>query len=403
VVHHESIHLRVNGRDFDIEVEASKLLSATLREDCRAMSGFSDCERGACGACTVLVDGHPVRACLTFAIQVQGSEITTIEASDRGVPLSPLQRVLQQEIERMSGVPEMQPVEFNYHRPASLDEALDLLALHGERAKALAGGQSLTPVMRQHSVQPSELVDLNELRGLDQIDAVGDTIVVGALLRHQQLLDSELLRQHCPMLIEAAQGIDVSAVRQRGTLGGSLAHADPAACLPLAAVTLNAQIEIASQRGRRELPAADFFVAARTSALAPDELVVAVRFPALALHEGTAFCLFKRGRGEFAIASAAARVRLHGERIKQLRLGVGGVEAVPVHLDELAARQSGCLANAEWVDQVATEAAASIKAADDERASETYRRELVKLLVTRALRTALARAGLPLDGSGEPG
>lgn len=398
----ETIHLQVNGRDFDIEVEPNKLLSAVLREDCRAMSIFSDCERGACGACTVLVDGHPVRACLTFAVQVQGSEITTIDAPNAGGHLSPLQRVLQQELERTSSDVEMNPAEFRYHRPALLDDALALLALHGARAKALAGGQSLTPTIRQRSVQPSELVDLNELRGLDQIDVVGDTIVVGALIRHQQLLDSALLREHCPLLIEAAHGIDLRAIRQRGTLGGSLAHADPAACLPLAAVTLNAQIEIASQRGRRELPAKDFFVAPKMSALAPDELVVAVRFPVAAPHEGMAFCLFKRGRGEFAIASVAARLRLQGDRVAQLRLGVGGVEAVPVHLDALAASQTGCLADADWVERVAAAAAASIKATDDELATEAYRRDLTKLLVARALSTALARAGLPIDSSGQP-
>lgn len=403
MINHESIHLRVNGRDFDIAVEPNKLLSSTLREDCRAMSAFSNCERGACGACTVLVDGHPVRACLTFAVQVQGSEITTIEALEGGMHLSPLQRVLQQELDRMTSEVEMKPVEFQYHRPTSLDAALALLALHGVRAKALAGGQSLTPTMRQHSAQPSELIDLNELRGLDQIDVADDSITVGALIRHQQLIDSELLRERCPLLHEAAQGIELSAIRQRGTLGGSLAHADPAACLPLAAVTLNAQIEIASLRGRRTLAAADFFVSSKTSALAPDELVVAVRFPVASPNQGTAFCLFKRGRGEFAIVTVAVHLQLDGDRVQQLRLGVGGVEAVPVHLDELAARQAGHLVDADWVARVAAEAAASINTADDERASETYRRELTKVLVARALITALARAGIPIDRPEDPG
>lgn len=401
VINHESIHLRVNGRDFDVEVEPNKLLSACLREDCRATSIFSDCERGACGACTVLVDGHPVRACLTFAVQVQGSEITTNEGLDGGGHLSPLQRVLQQELDRSTSDVEMKPAEFRYHRPTSLDAALALLALHGSRAKALAGGQSLTPTIRRHSAQPSELVDLNELLGLDQIDATDDSITVGALIRHQQLINSELLRQRCPLLIEAAQGIELTAIRQRGTLGGSLAHADPAACLPLAAVTLNAQIEIASQRGRRMLPAAQFFVASKTSALAPDELVVAVRFPVASPNQGTAFCLFKRGRGEFAIVSVASRLQLNGARVAQLRLGVGGVEAVPVHLDELAERQTGRLADADWVAEVAAQAASVINAASDERASETYRRELTKVLVARALTTALARARPPsIDSRG---
>lgn len=288
----------------------------------------------------------------------------------------------------------MKPCAFSYHRPATLAAALALLAEHGDAAKPIAGGQSLAPMMNLRLAQPAELVDLGDLPGLDQIREVDGWIEVGALVRHQQLADSELLRRRCPLLSEAAQGIGHYAIRQRGTLGGSLAHADPAAQLPLVAVTLGAQIELVSRRGKRVLSAAEFFISVMTTALEPDELIVAVRFPAVLPGEGSAFRLFNRRHGDFAVVSVAASVQLSDGRVTRLRLGVGGVEAVPVHLNELCTQQMGRQADAAWVREVAAGARLAVEAEDVERIPELYRRELTETLVARALAAALSRSGV---------
>jgi carbon-monoxide dehydrogenase medium subunit len=287
----------------------------------------------------------------------------------------------------------VKPGAFRYHRPATLDGALGLLAEHGEMAKAIAGGQSLVPMMNLRLAQPAELIDLGDVAGLDVVREHGSFIEVGALVRHQAVADSELLRQRCPLLAEAASGVGHYAIRQSGTLGGSLAHADPAAQLPLVAVTLGAQIELASRRGRRTVRAADFFVSVMTTALEPDELIVAVRFPVADEREGQAFRLFSRRCGDFAIVSVAASLQLRAGQVERLRLGVGAVEAVPKLLDDLSARQRGRRADAAWAAEVAAAARDAVEPEDDDRIPALYRRELTETLVARALTAALERAG----------
>lgn len=287
----------------------------------------------------------------------------------------------------------MKPAAFRYHRPGTLDEALALLAEHGDAAKAIAGGQSLVPMMNLRLAQPAQLVDLGELRGADAIGERGGFVEIGALASHQALAEAELVRARCPLLAEAAGTIGHHAIRQRGTLGGSLAHADPAAQLPLVALTLGAEIEIASVRGRRTVAASDFFVSVMTTVLEPDELIVAVRFPVAAPAQGHAFRLFTRRTGDYAIASVAASVQLRGAEVQGLRVGVGAVEAVPVLLSELAQAQRGRTADAAWVEQFAAAARDAIQPEDDARIPAIYRRELVQTLVARALSAAAQRAG----------
>ncbi len=290
----------------------------------------------------------------------------------------------------------MKPAAFRYHRPETLDAALALLAEHGDAAKAIAGGQSLVPMMNLRLAQPAELVDLGDLAGLDSIREAGAVVEIGALARHHALAESELVRKRCPLLAEAASGIGHHAIRQRGTLGGSLAHADPAAQLPLIALTLGAEIEIASGRGRRSVPAEAFFVSVMTTALEPDELIVAVRFPVAAAGEGQAFRLFNRRTGDYALVSVAASLQLRGGRVERLRLGVGAVEAVPVLLAELCAGQQGRSVNAPWIAEVAAAARAAVQPDDDERVPALYRRELAETLTVRALTAAAERAGVEL-------
>ena len=287
----------------------------------------------------------------------------------------------------------MKPAAFRYHGPASLAEALALLAEHGDAARAIAGGQSLVPMMNLRIAQPAELIDLNLIKGLEDIRDADGFIEVGALVRHQALADSELVRRRCPLLAEAASGIGHYAIRQRGTLGGSLAHADPAAQLPLVAVTLDAEIELASPRGRRLLLSDAFFTGVMTTALAADELIVAVRFPALQPGEGSAFRLFNRRRGDYALVSVAATLQLRAGAVEGLRLGVGAVEPTPLRLATLAAAQRGRRADAAWITEVAAMAAAAVDARDDPRVPAVFRRELTETLVERALAAAIDRTG----------
>jgi carbon-monoxide dehydrogenase medium subunit len=248
-------------------------------------------------------------------------------------------------------------------------------------------------MMNLRLAQPAELVDLGDLPALATIRAADGMLEIGALVRHQTLADDETVRARCPLLAEAAAGIGHPAIRARGTLGGSLAHADPAAQLPLVAVTLGTEIVLQSRRGRRTLPASEFFVSVMTTALEPDELIVAVRFPVVAAQEGQAFRLFSRRSGDFALVSVAASLRLQGGRVAQLRLGIGAVEAVPLALTDLAARQVGRVPDAAWIAEVAAAARAAIDPEDTPRIPALYRRELAETLVARALATALERAG----------
>lgn len=287
----------------------------------------------------------------------------------------------------------MKPAAFRYHRPPTLDAALALLAEHGDAAKAIAGGQSLVPMMNLRLAQPAELVDLGDIAGLDGIRESGGWLEIGACTRHQVVADDEQVRQRCPLLAEAAGGIGHYAIRQRGTIGGSLAHADPAAQLPLVAVTLGAELEIVSRRGTRRVPASEFFVSVMTTALEPDELIVGVGFPVAAPQEGQAFRLFNRRSGDYAIVSVAASLLRRGGRVERLRLGIGAVEPVPVLLQDLCAAQAGRVTDAAWTAEVAAAAAAAIQPEDDERIPATYRRELASTLVARALTAAAERAG----------
>jgi carbon-monoxide dehydrogenase medium subunit len=214
----------------------------------------------------------------------------------------------------------LKPAAFAYHRPDSIEEALRQLVACGSSAKVLAGGQSLGPMMNMRLASPSDLIDLNDLTDLAYVRAVGDMLEIGALTRHVQLAASPLVRERCPLLAAAAGTIGHYAIRERGTLGGSLAHADPAAQLPLVAVTLGAQIELVSSRASRVVAAVDFFQSVMSTALAPDEIIRCVRFPVKQQHEGASYQIFNRRHGDYAIVAASACVVLESPRSRCLAL-----------------------------------------------------------------------------------
>jgi carbon-monoxide dehydrogenase medium subunit len=286
----------------------------------------------------------------------------------------------------------VKPAPFAYHRATSLDQALALLDRHGDEARLLAGGQSLVPMLNLRIARFAHLVDINPLRDLDYVRETGGALETGALTRHVTLEHSELVRRLCPILAAAAKRIGHVAIRERGTLGGSLALADPAAELPLIATLLDAELEIASSTATRRVRARNFFVDVLTTALQPNEALVCARFPALAQGEGFGLHALSRRAGDFAIVHAGATLRLDGGRVAQLRMALGGVGATPMALASLEQAQTGATPDAAWAEAVAEAAATEVEPHDDPHASADYRRDLVRVLLARALGDALGSA-----------
>src|SRR5258708_1599392 len=282
----------------------------------------------------------------------------------------------------------MKPAVFSYHRPHTLDDALSLLALHGFDAKVIAGGQSLAPMMNMRFAQPAHLIDLNALPQLSGVTLAGESLSIGAMTRHQEVATNSTVRAACPLLAEAAATIGHYAIRHRGTLGGSLAHADPAAQMPLIASTLGARIEIAGPDGSREVPATEFLMAVMTTDLAAEEIIRAVHFPVARLGERHAFELFSRRHGDFAIAACALTAVVDDNRFSSLRIGLGGVADVPLVLNELAAGFAGAPVDALTLAAIADAVAGAIDPYDQPDISAAYRRDLVKALTARALQRA---------------
>lgn len=288
----------------------------------------------------------------------------------------------------------MKPAPFAYHRVERLESAFALLDRHGDDARLLAGGQSLVPMLNLRVGRFGHLVDINHLRELDFLREAEGRIEIGALTRHAAIERSELLERRCPILPAAARDIGHVAIRERGTLGGSLALADPAAELPLVATLFDAELELASSGGRRTVGARSFFLSVFTTALEPNEVLTRATFPALAPGEGWGFRGLSRRAGDFAMVNAAATAELNGEgsRIERLRLALGGVGTTPIALAGLECAQRRVLPEPKWPEAVAAQAAEQVEPHGDQHASTETRRELVRVLLARALRDALARA-----------
>ncbi|HUN51367.1 MAG TPA: FAD binding domain-containing protein, partial [Candidatus Sulfotelmatobacter sp.] len=229
----------------------------------------------------------------------------------------------------------MKPAAFDYVRPRTLGEVHAALARFGRDAKLLAGGQSLVPLLNFRLLRPTALIDINRVSGLDVVDydpACG--LRVGALTRHRTLEVSAVVERHYPVIHAAMAHVAHLAIRNRGTIGGSLSHADPAAELPMLALLLDAEITAESAGGRRASAARDFFRGALTNALAEDEIVTEVRFPPLPLGAGWDFAECAQRAGDFAIAAAGAIMRLADGRIAEARLALMGVDETPIRVAE---------------------------------------------------------------------
>lgn len=286
----------------------------------------------------------------------------------------------------------MKPGKFTYHAPENLDAALQLLDEFGDDAKVIAGGQSLVPVMNLRLAQPEHLVDINALSELAGIGEERERITIGSLTRHAEIESSTLLANRCALLPAAAKRIGHLAIRNRGTIGGSLCNADPAAEWSLMAILLDAQITIHSTRGNRQSPAADFIQSIYTVDLEIDEILTAVEFPPLAPGEGWAIHQINRRCGDFALVSVATTLALDAEgSIKHLRLALGSMDVTPLRLREAEQSAVGKIPDDAWIDETAKLAANSGEPQSDMHASATYRCEMARHLTAKALKEALQR------------
>ncbi len=291
----------------------------------------------------------------------------------------------------------MKPAPFEYHAPATLGEALRLLSEAGDDGKLLAGGQSLVPLLNMRVLRPSALIDLNgvpELRVVKTSD--GNGLSLGAMVRQRTLERDPLIRERVPLLSEAAALIGHMQIRTRGTLGGSLVHADPAAELPAAVTALSARLTVRGPSGVRTLSSEEFFIGPLTTALAPGEVLVDVLFPPLPPGTGWAFVELTRRHGDFAIVGAAALAHLDGAgRVDFASMALCGTGGTPYASPWLGDVLHGERPRAELIQEVGRRLSESVEPDGDIHASAGYRRKVAGVIGTRALALALDRAQGP--------
>lgn len=287
----------------------------------------------------------------------------------------------------------MKPPRFDYYAPRSLDEAVELLGRYGQDAKILAGGQSLVPLLNMRLVSPKVLIDLNRVRDLAYLRREDGVVAIGAMTRQVEVEEAEWLRQSCPLLMEAVGLIGHPAIRNRGTVGGSIAHADPAAELPAVLSALGGTVRVRGAGGVREIAAGEFFLTYLTTAVHPDELVSEIRLPVLPAGSGWAFEEVARRHGDFAIAGVAAYLTLDRGRIGKAGLALTGVGGTPVRAEAAEAMLRGAEPTAEVFHAASGKVQEAIDPDSDLHASADYRRHLAGLLTTRALERAAARSG----------
>jgi aerobic carbon-monoxide dehydrogenase medium subunit len=287
----------------------------------------------------------------------------------------------------------MKASAFSYARATSVGNALELLVAHGDRAKVLSGGQSLMPAMNLRLIAPELLVDIGELTELRGIERSGDVLRIGALTRHVDLLRSPEIAAHAPLLTEAIAHVAHPAIRNKGTLGGSLAHADPASELPACMLALDATIIVRGEPGERRILAADFFTGIYETALSPQELLVAVEIPIARPVSAHFFHEFARRHGDYAIVGAAAQAIVRNGRFADLRIAYFAVGDRPV-----LAQAAGSLIDVDVTPAALSEAASALgdelDPQEDQQASVTMRRHLAKVLLIRGVATLLGRPEL---------
>ena len=287
----------------------------------------------------------------------------------------------------------MKASAFSYARATSVVNALELLAVHGDDAKVLSGGQSLMPAMNLRLISPELIVDIGGIAELKGIAVRDDVLTIGALTRHVDLQRSPEIATHAPLLTEAIAYVAHPAIRNKGTIGGSLAHADPASELPACMVALDATIVIRGQSGERRVPARDFFTGIYETALSARELLTAVELPVARRNSAHFFCEFARRHGDYAIVGAAVQAIVEGDRFADLRLVFFAVGDRPV-----LAGPASKLINVAVTPEILSDASAALEEEldppEDQQATPSMRRHLAKVLLSRCVATLLGRPGL---------
>jgi len=277
----------------------------------------------------------------------------------------------------------MYPASFDYKRPATVDEAVALLTEHGDDAKVLAGGHSLIPAMKLRLARPTVVVDIGRISNLNDIREAGNSIAIGAMTTHQQVASSTLLQDKCPLLPETASHIGDMQVRNMGTIGGSLAHADPAADYPAAILALEAEIDVVGPNGKRTIRAGEFFVDLLTTALAPNELIVEIRVPVT--PKTVAYAKTEQKASGFALAGVAAVISSSG-----IRVAITGVAPKAYRATGVEQALNG-KTTADAIATAAAHAADGVEPLSDIHASADYRAHLAQVNTRRALERAASR------------
>ncbi len=286
----------------------------------------------------------------------------------------------------------MIPGSFEYHSPTSLNEAIALLGQHGDEAKILSGGQSLIPAMRFRLAQPGVLIDINGLPDLEYIREDGDRLVVGGLTRESALEGSELVQKRYPLLADTARVIADPLVRNMATIGGNLAHADPANDHPATMLAYGAEVVAHGPNGARIIAVDDFFVGLFESALNPDEILTEIRIPVPAAGSGGAYLKIERKVGDYAISAVAVQLQMDGDTVAKIRIGLTNVSPSPMRAPEAEQSLIGTSATDADLDAAGKAAAAACDPSADLRGSEEYKRDLTRVLTKRAVAKAIERA-----------
>ena len=286
----------------------------------------------------------------------------------------------------------MIPGPFNYLAPTSLDEAVALLAEHGDDAKILAGGHSLIPAMRFRLASPKILIDINRIPDLEYVREEDGHLAIGALTREAALEESVLVGEKYPLLADTARVIADPLVRNLATVGGNLAHADPANDHPGTMLAYAASVVARGSAGSRSIPIDDFFVGLFENALRSDEILAEIRIPTPAPGSGGAYLKFERKVGDYAVSAVAVQLNLEGDTVRAARIGLTNVNPVPMRATAAEGELVGKVASAEVLEASGRAAAAECDPSADLRGSVEYKRDLTRVLTKRAIRRAIERA-----------
>jgi carbon-monoxide dehydrogenase medium subunit len=285
----------------------------------------------------------------------------------------------------------MYPAQFEYHKASTVKEALDLLGKYKDEAKLLAGGHSLLPAMKLRLAQPKHLIDIGKVAGLSGVKEEGNTLVIGAMTTHYAIESSALLKSKCPLLPEVAGHIGDPMVRNMGTIGGSLAHADPAADWPAAAIALSVDLVAEGPKGKRTIKADDFFKGLLTTALADDEILTEIRVPAAAANVKSAYVKFPHPASRFAVVGVAAVLTMDGGKVSKASIGITGAGSKAVRAKGVEAAITGKAADAASIQAAAEKGADGVDVQPDLQGSEEYKKHLLKVFSKRAIEAAAAK------------